>query len=131
MPLQRRAQQDRRMKIFPLTRLLVLGFACTLSITPAAAQTSTGTMIPVADTGSMTKPAAPSAKTIASLPKSAEFTTTSAAAAHCPNSEVVWSSLGKSHSFHASGSRYFGKTRHGTYVCKDDALAAGFHQAKS
>lgn len=118
------------MKIIPFTKLVILGFACTLSITPAAAQTATGTMTPVVDTGSIAKPAA-TAKTAASLPKSAEFTSIATAAAHCPTSEVVWSSLSKSRSFHLSGSRYFGKTKHGAYVCKDDALAAGFHQAKS
>jgi hypothetical protein len=122
--------QERRMKIIPFTKLFALGFACTLSITPAAAQTATGTMTPVSDTGSIAMPAA-TAKTATSLPRSSEFTTTADAAAHCPHSEVVWSSLGKSHSFHPSSSRYFGKTKHGAYVCKDDALAAGFHQAKS
>jgi hypothetical protein len=76
-------------------------------------------------------PATAPAKPAAALSKTVEFSTLAAASAHCPNSTVVWSTLSKSHSFHDSGSRYFGKTKHGAYVCKDDALAAGFHQAKS
>ncbi len=100
--------------------------AFTLGLAPSAAQT-TGAMVPV-----QTPPAtAPVAKPAGTLSKAAEFSTLAEASAHCPTSTVVWSTLSKSHSFHASGSRYFGKTKHGAYVCKDDALAAGFHQAKS
>lgn len=110
--------------------LLVLYFA--LGSAPAAAQTSTAPPPPTQNTGvitptpkiSTTKPAAP-------LPKTEEFGTIAAAAAHCPNSTIVWSSLNRSHSFHTSASRYFGKTKHGAYVCESNALAAGFHQAKS
>ena len=106
----------------------ILGFAGTLGMAPAMAQTTTGTMTP-APVVSSTSPAP--AKTGVPLSRSLEFTTTTAAAAHCPADTVVWSSLSKSHSFHTSASRYFGKTKHGAYVCKGDALAAGFHQAKS
>jgi len=107
----------------------VLAFcvAFTLGLAPSAAQTTPGSMMPV-----QAPPAtAPVAKPAGALSKAAEFSTLADASAHCPTSTVVWSTLSKSHSFHASGSRYFGKTKHGSYVCKDDALAAGFHQAKS
>jgi hypothetical protein len=120
------------MKLVHITKLVALGFACTLSITPAAAQTATGTTAPAQRPGNIVPAATSSAvKPTASLSKSEEFTTAAAASAHCPNSEAVWSSLNKSHSFHTSSSRYYGKTKHGAYVCKSDALAAGFHQAKS
>lgn len=119
------------MRLVRFTKLAALGFACALGITPAMAQTTTGTMTPVPSPGSApaSTPAKPQAA--AALSKSSEFATVAEAAAHCPNSTVVWSSLNKSHSFHTSGSRYFGKTKHGAYVCRSDALAAGFHQAKS
>jgi hypothetical protein len=65
------------------------------------------------------------------LAKTAEFKTPAAAAAHCPGDVVVWSTLAKSKTFHLVASRYYGKTRHGAYVCEKDALAAGFHPAKS
>ena len=114
---------------FPKT-IIMLGFAAALGITPATAQSTSGTMRPVQAASSAAQTMAP-AKTGVPLSRSLEFTTTQAAAAHCPTDTVVWSTLSKSHSFHVSDSRYFGKTKHGAYVCKGDALAAGFHQAKS
>jgi hypothetical protein len=72
-------------------------------------------------------PATPSTR----LAKSLEFKTTTAAQAHCPGDLVVWSTLSKSKAYHLAASRYYGKTKHGAYVCEKDANAAGFHQAKS
>jgi len=102
--------------------MAVLGFVCALGVAPlAAAQPApSGTMA-----APVVKPAA------GKLPKTDEFSTTAAAAAHCPKDTVVWSALTKSKSFHLAGSRYFGKTKHGAYVCKGEALSYGFHQAKS
>ncbi len=67
----------------------------------------------------------------AKFPKAEEFSTAAAAAAHCPGDVVVWSTFTKSKAFHLAASRYYGKTKHGAYVCEKDALAAGFHAAKS
>lgn len=120
------------MRLLRFVRLLMLGFACALGVTPAAAQTTTAIAAPAQTAGSIVPVPAPApAKPVASLSKSVEFATVTEATAHCPDGQVVWSSLNKSHSFHISGSRYYGKTKHGAYVCKSDALAAGFHQAKS
>lgn len=66
----------------------------------------------------------------ASLPAADKFSTAAAAAKHCPGGEVVWSTFSKSKVFHTAGSKYYGKTRHGAYVCEKDALAAGFHVGK-
>jgi hypothetical protein len=74
---------------------------------------------------------APVAKSSAArLPASEKFSTTGAAAQHCPSDTVVWSTFSKSRVFHLSSSKYFGKTRHGAYVCEKDAMAAGFHASK-
>jgi hypothetical protein len=67
----------------------------------------------------------------AKLPSGEKFSTAAAAAAHCPGDVVVWSTFSKSKAFHLAASRYYGKTKHGAYVCEKDALAAGFHAAKS
>jgi len=75
--------------------------------------------------------ARPAAAAPARLAKSLEFKTTAAAQAHCPGDLVVWSTLTKSKAYHLAASRYYGKTKHGAYVCEKDANAAGFHQAKS
>jgi len=129
------------MKIIPATLFVpMLCIVFTLGLAPSAAQTSGGTMIPVAGPPVAGAPAAkpavkpdakPDAKTGGELSKALEFSTTAAATEHCPGGVVMWSTLSKSHSFHVSSSRYFGKTKHGAYVCEGDALAAGFHQAKS
>jgi hypothetical protein len=65
------------------------------------------------------------------LVASQKFTTVAAAQATCPSDTVVWSSLTSSKSFHVSTSKYYGKTKHGAYVCEQAALAAGYHQAKT
>jgi hypothetical protein len=54
-----------------------------------------------------------------------------AAQASCPADKVVWSTFSRSKSFHLASSRYFGKTKHGAYLCEKAALAAGFHAAKT
>ena len=122
------------MKIIPATLFVpMLCFVFTLGMAPSAAQTVSGTMTPVPEGATAQAPAtaAPAAKPAGKLSKADEFSTTAAAAGHCASGVVVWSTLAKSRSFHTSGSRYFGKTKHGAYMCEGDALAAGFHQAKS
>ncbi|MBB5373661.1 hypothetical protein [Acidocella aromatica] len=125
-------------------------FACALGFAPAAfAQTSTGgtmapmpnsTMapaatVPAAPAATPTTPAAPAmkpaTKAVTPLAKTSEFKTEAAATAHCPGDTVVWSTLSKSKSYHLSSSKLYGKTKHGAYVCKADADAAGYHQAKN
>ena len=67
----------------------------------------------------------------ARLPAGEEFKSVDAAKAHCPGDTVVWSTLSKSKSYHNATSKYYGKTKHGAYVCEKDATAAGFHPAKT
>jgi hypothetical protein len=133
------------MKIKSISRALLpaLTFACAMGVAPlAAAQTApAGTMAPMASmapaapAGTMAPAStmAPVAKPVvaAKAGKLASFKTTAAATAHCPSDEIVWTTLSKSKSFHAAGSKYYGKTKHGAYVCKSEALAQGFHAAKS
>jgi len=89
---------------------------------PGGAMSPMSSMAPAA-------PVAPAAKAMAG--KLASFKTLGAATAHCPGDAVVWSTLSKSKSFHLAGSKYYGKTKHGAFVCKSEALAAGFHAAKN
>ena len=130
--------------------LPVFTFACALGFAPVAfAQTSTGgtmapmpnstmapmsNMAPAAQAPAMAapaaKPAAPAMKPT-ELAKTSEFKTPAEATAHCPSDTVVWSTLSKSKTYHTSTSKYFGKTKHGAYVCKADADAAGYHEAKN
>jgi hypothetical protein len=58
-----------------------------------------------------------------------EFSTEAAAKSHCPSDTVVWANTGGSKAYHLSGDRYYGKTKHGAYMCQKDAEQTGFHQS--
>jgi hypothetical protein len=64
------------------------------------------------------------------VPASDKFTTVAAATAHCPADIVVWSSFSSSKVYHLESSKYYGKTKHGAYVCEKDAVAFGYHASK-
>ena len=53
----------------------------------------------------------------------AMFETESAAQAHCQKDEVVWLNT-NSGIYHEKGMRWYGRTRHGAYVCRVEADAA-------
>lgn len=52
------------------------------------------------------------------------FTTESAAQAHCPRDVVVWLNT-LSGIYHLKGQRWYGRTKHGAYVCEKEADRAG------
>lgn len=52
------------------------------------------------------------------------FDTESAAQAHCPHDVVVWLNI-PSGIYHYKGERWYGRTKHGAYVCEKEAIAAG------
>jgi hypothetical protein len=62
-------------------------------------------------------------------PDKNQYATEAEAKANCPNDAVVWVNSA-SHLYHGSGSRNYGKTRSGAYMCEQDSLAAGFRAAK-
>jgi len=52
------------------------------------------------------------------------FNTEAAAQAHCPRDQVVWLNT-NSGIYHEKGMRWYGRTKHGAYVCRKEADAAG------
>lgn len=114
------------MKILTISRLLpAVTLACALGAAPVAmAQSQGGTMAPM----SMSHATMSHTGT---LPSGDRFKTESAALAHCPGGTVVWSTFSKSHAYHMSSSKYYGKTKHGGYVCEADAQSFGYHAAKN
>lgn len=52
------------------------------------------------------------------------FPTEAAAQKHCPNDEVVWLNT-NTRIYHEKGMRWYGRTKHGAYVCRKEADAAG------
>jgi hypothetical protein len=63
-------------------------------------------------------------------PRAGEYTTELAARARCPSDTVVWANT-PSRIYHYSGTRYYGNTRRGAYMCEADARAAGYRAAKN
>ncbi len=59
-----------------------------------------------------------------------EFTTEAEAKARCPSDTVVWVNT-KSHIYHMAGTRSYGTTKQGAYMCEADANAAGDRASKS
>jgi hypothetical protein len=61
-----------------------------------------------------------------------EFASEAEAKGRCLGSTVVWvNTKGKSHTYHYSGSRWYGTTKQGAYMCEADAGAAGYHASRS
>jgi hypothetical protein len=54
----------------------------------------------------------------------AMFDTEGTAQAHCPRDVIVWLNI-PTHIYHEKGMRWYGRTKHGAYVCKKEADAAG------
>jgi ketosteroid isomerase-like protein len=59
-----------------------------------------------------------------------QFTTEEQAKARCPSDTVVWANL-NSHIYHFSGSRNYGTTKNGAYMCESDTVAGGFRAPKN
>ena len=78
---------------------------------------------------------APAARTATPAPRPAastanQFKTEAEAKAHCPSDTVVWANK-DTKVFHVTGSRYYGKTKVGAYMCQKDAVAAQFRAART
>ena len=81
-----------------------------------------------------TPPPPPNAGAAPSVPENAvgtnEFSTEAQAKARCPTDTVVWVNL-TSKIYHFSGTKNYGSTKHGAYMCERDTAAAGMHAAKN
>ncbi len=59
-----------------------------------------------------------------------QFATEAQAKARCPSDTVVWANL-NSRIYHFSGSRNYGTTKNGAYMCESDTVAGGFRAPKN
>lgn len=84
--------------------------------------TSTGAGNPVA------KPAPAASSAPAAAMAADQFKDEASAKSHCPSDSIVWVNL-NSKAYHASGTKYYGKTKSGAYECMKDADTDGFHAA--
>jgi hypothetical protein len=60
----------------------------------------------------------------------AQFTTEREAQRHCPDETVVWLNL-PTGVYHLKGTRWYGNTKHGVYVCEKEADQAGDRASKN
>ena len=99
--------------------------------TPAAAPAT-----PVATPAAAAPPPAPAPAATPAKPRVAAptgaggFATDAQAKAHCPADTVVWVNT-KSHIYHFAGTRDYGATKQGDYMCEADAKAAGDRAAEN
>jgi hypothetical protein len=70
------------------------------------------------------KPSAAKPKPAAAATGAGEFQTEAEAKGRCPTDTVVWVNT-KSGVYHFAGTRNYGKTKQGAYMCEADAKAAG------
>jgi hypothetical protein len=59
-----------------------------------------------------------------------EYDFEAAAQKHCPKDVVVWSNVKGGGLYHVKGSKLYGKTTDGGYLCRKEAEAAGWHEYK-
>jgi hypothetical protein len=59
-----------------------------------------------------------------------QFSTEAQAKARCPSDTVVWVNL-TSKIYHFSGTKDYGTTKHGAYMCERDTAASGMRAAKN
>jgi hypothetical protein len=95
---------------------------------PAPASTAAAPSAKPAPT--QTSTAAPASTTPVTPAGANQFSTEAQAKAHCPTYTVVWVNL-KSKIYHFSGTRYYGETKDGAYICERDAAAEGMRAAKN
>ena len=76
------------------------------------------------------KPAPATTHPAARATGAGEFTTEAEAKARCPSDTVVWVNT-KSHIYHLAGTKSYGTTKQGAYMCEADANAAGDRASKS
>lgn len=105
-------------------------------VIPGDQSTTAAPMPAPATTTAPAKPSSARAKTVPApsvtgTPTGAnQFATEGQAKARCPSGTVVWVNL-KSKIFHFSGSRNYGNTKQGAYICESDATASGFRAAEN
>jgi hypothetical protein len=106
--------------------------AATPAAAPAAAPAPAPAPAPLAPAPAPTYQPKPKPVQAARPTGAGQFASEQEAKGRCPGDTVVWvNTKGKSHTYHYSGSRWYGTTKQGAYMCEADAGAAGYHASKS
>lgn len=99
--------------------LTVIGLTGNASCLAAAQKTQPAGSAPTSSTAGAKTPTGPG-----------QFAEESEAKAHCPSDTVVWVNL-SSKVYHFHGTKDYGNTKSGAYICEKDATAQGFRAAKN
>lgn len=102
---------------------LIAGVALAGSVPPTAAMAQKAKPSNAAQTSTTPAAAGTPARATGS------FATEGAAKAHCPSDTVMWGNS-ETKVLHYAGTKLYGKTRHGGYMCESEATKTGFHVAK-
>jgi hypothetical protein len=103
--------------------------ATTAAVPPPAPAAAPAPMPAPAPVQAQPKPAPAPMKTAARPTGAGQFTTENEAKAKCPSDTVVWVNT-KSHIYHYAGTRSYGTTKQGAYMCEADASAGGDRASK-
>ncbi len=115
-------RKDDLMRLVGITAS-VFALALAMPAFAQAPQSATGTSSAHSTTSSSGSPTAASSSV-------RQFKTETEAKSACGGQPVVWANT-SSHVLHAAGSKYFGKTKRGAYVCENAAEQAGYHMANN
>ncbi len=100
------------------------------SAPPAPPPAPTTAAPPAKPVPSATSTARPAPSTVPHPAGANEFSTEAQAKARCPSDTVVWVNL-TSKIYHFSGTKNYGNTKSGAYMCERDSAAAGMRAAKN
>ena len=122
-----------------MIRFAAVALAASLMATTGFAQAVPSVITPPSVTGAVngvgnaasnaatsTKNAAAGATKKVAAAVTGQYDNEAAAKAHCPTDTVVWGNA-SSKAYHLAGTKYYGKTKHGSYMCQKDATADGYH----
>ena len=122
-----------------MIRFAAAVLVASLMATTAFAQTTPNVTTPPSVTGTVngagnaassavtnTKNAAAGATKKVAAAVTGQYDNEAAAKAHCPTDTVVWGNA-SSKAYHLAGTKYYGKTKHGSYMCQKDAMTDGYH----
>lgn len=97
---------------------------------PAPGPGQTGSLFPWQQPAAPTPAPAPSSYGAPAPTTAGQFTSPQEAQSRCPGATVVWVNE-HSHIYHFAGTRDYGNTKRGAYMCEADAQAAGNRAAKN
>jgi hypothetical protein len=97
---------------------------------PAAATPTTSSSTKPENNSRATATTPSRAQTVAAPTAANQFGSEGQAKSRCPSDTVVWANL-SSKIYHFAGTKNYGNTKQGAYMCEKDATAGGFRASKT